>query len=109
MVEIYHSLSRHVTIDTILDEGLKSRRRLVEEGKLKPTSELLFPDHMNSIYFRWWNPIFARTTNTPWVSIDVDPQKTKVFNAEFRYDINRELYLASEMLLSELIEKKERG
>ena len=109
MVEIYHSLGQHITIHSILTEGLKSRKELVEEGKLEPVSQMYGPEHMNQIYFRWWNSTFARTRDTPWISIDVDPQKTKVFNAEYRYDADKNLYLASEILLSELIEKKERG
>lgn len=109
MVEVYHSLGNHVSLDIILSEGLKSRRRLIEEGKLKPTSKLLFPDQNELIYFRWMNPDFARTLTSLWVSIEVDPKTANVFNAEFRYDADRGLYAASGMPLSELIEKEERG
>ena len=109
MVEVYHSLGNHVSIDTVLDAGLKSRRGLIEEGKLKRTSDLLFPDQNELIYFRWMNSNFARRLDTAWVSIGVDPKTTKAFNAEFRCDANNGLYHASEMPLSELIEKKERG
>jgi hypothetical protein len=109
IVEVYHSLGNHVSIEAILKEGLKSRRKLIEEGTLKQTSDLLFPDQNEIIYFRWMNPDFARGLDTAWVSIEVNPKTAKVFNAEFRYDADRRLYLASEMPLSELIEKKERG
>ena len=109
MVEVYHSLGNHVSIDTVLDEGLKSRKRLIEEGKLKPTGDMLFHDQNELIYFRWMNPDFARGLDSPLISIEVDPASAKVFNAEFRYDADRGLYLASEMPLSKLIEKKETG
>ncbi len=109
MVEVYHSLGNHVSIDAILNEGLKSRRKLIEEGKLELTGDMLFPDQNEFIYFRWMNPNFARTLNTAWVSIDVNPETAKVFNAEYRYDADSGLYLASEMSLLKLIEKKERG
>ncbi len=108
-VEVYHSLGNHISLDSILSEGLKSRRKLIEEGKLKLTSEFLFPDQNEVIYFRWMNPDFARSLKSSWISIDVDSETAKVFNAEYRYDADKGLYLASEMPLSELIEKKQRG
>ena len=108
-IEVYHSLGKHVSIDTVLAEGLKSRKKLIEEGKLEPTSNLLFLDQNELIYFRWMKPDFARSLNSSWISIGVDSEAAKVFNAEFRYHIDKGLYHASAMSLSELVEKKQRG
>jgi hypothetical protein len=108
-VEVYHSLGSQVSIETVIAEGLKSRRILIEEGKLEPTSNLLLRDQNELIYFTWMNPDFASSLNSLGVSIYVDSEKAKVFNAEFRYSVNKKLYLASELPLSELIEKKEKG
>jgi len=108
MVEVYHFIRVDVPTKTILEEGLKSRRKLIEEGILEPLKGSHFPDHEESIYFRWMNPEFARVLTSRWVSIEVD-ESARVFNAEYRYDMNRGFYAGSEMTLSELIEKKERG
>jgi len=109
MVEIYHSFGYRVTIDVLLKDGLKSRRRLVSEGKLKPITSRCLPDQMDVIYFRQLDPSFAKGLSTPWISLEVPENDHFVFNAEFRADSDAANYYASKIHLPEFIEKRKRG
>ncbi len=109
LIEIYHIPRRGATIDDLLSEGLKSARKLIEERKIKDYGgSWLFPDHKEVIYFQWFPPHleFNREEND-WISIEVDPQNTYVYNREFRVTREINKYRASRMKLSDYISKHE--
>lgn len=109
-VEIYHFPGRGASVDYLLTEGLKSREQLIREGKLEPLNVRgMFDDQLSMIYFQWFPPhLEANKKNCEWVSIEVDPKETAVFNREFRYHNDRANYNASKMGLADYISQHEK-
>ncbi len=110
MVEVYHFPGRGASVDDLLAEGLKSREQLIKEGKLEPLKARgLFDDHLSTIYFQWFPPhLESNRENCDWVSIEVNPERTDVFNREFRYHNDRAKYNASRMSLADYISQHEK-
>jgi hypothetical protein len=110
IVEVYHVPKRGASVDDLLAEGLKSRKQLIKEGKLEPLSSSgLFEDHLSTIYFQWFPPhLEANRENCDWVSTEVNPETTDVFNREFRYHNDRGKYKASRMSLTDYISQHEK-
>ena len=98
------------SVDDLLAEGLKSRKQLIKEGKLEPLSVRgLFDDHLSTIYFQWFPPhLEANRKNYDWVSTEVNPETTDVFNREFRYYNDWVKYDASRMSLADYISQHEK-
>jgi hypothetical protein len=109
-VEIYHFPGRCATVDDLLIEGIKSRKQLIREGKLEPlNTKGLFEDHLLNIYFQWFPPhLEANRKRYDWVSIEVGPEATDVFNREFRSHNDVAKYNASRMTLANYISQHER-
>jgi|GEM_PF-6855537 len=82
-VRIYHRIGRGATLEKILEEGLKSREKLIEEGAPVEGYDLL-EDQKKNIYFRYDPNIEKGDKEEKWVAIEVDPKKTFVYNQELR-------------------------
>jgi hypothetical protein len=108
MVLIYHiALSEEVTKE-IARSGLKSRRRLAEEGRSSgdlPSSPG-FEDQSEIVYFQWLSPDMENAVreNHSGVCMDVDPDRVFVHN-QFLRGIDRREYEASRMTLAEFMRK----
>ena len=126
LVEIFHITTS--SLDLILSEGLKTKNQLLKESKNHEYMRSgVFEDHYDTLFFQWYKKglkpnLFFESSN--WVSIDVDPDKTFVYNRELRpyflsylpkmddtdnYDSTqkfkdlRQKYESSKILLSEFI------
>ena len=110
MVEAYHFPGRGASVDDLLVDGLKSREQLIKDGKLEPLGASgLFEDHLSIIYFQWFPPhLEANKENCDWISIEVDSERTDVFNREFRYHNDSAKYNASRMSLADYISQHEK-
>ena len=97
-------------MDDLLAEGLKSKDRLVEEGKMEPSGvKGLFYNQSFDIYFQWVPPhLEANKKDCDWVSIKVNPDSTSVFNMEFRFKIESRNYNNSKMSLADYISQHEK-
>jgi hypothetical protein len=106
-VRIFHFPGRGSKIGQILEGGLKSRAKLIQEGKMEPiNTKGIFPDHLSNIYFAWVpRHLKAKLKNLDWVAVDVDPHTTDVYNMEFRAKDDRESYKKSRITLAEYIEQ----
>lgn len=110
-VEIYHNLGRSAEMSVVLRDGLKSAKKLIEEGKLEDySSSWMLENHINFIYFQWFPPHLREYNikNGTWVSIEVNPRKTFVFNREFRAKGDLSRYNASRMTLTNYIGQHEK-
>jgi hypothetical protein len=103
-IEVF-SLSKLEEITDVLARGLKSRERLIDEGKL-PDEKLMHEFERwgrRIIYFCLEEP----NNSTPWVSILVDPTATFVGNGALK--LSYDAYRLSIMSLSGYFRRQKKG
>ena len=112
-VEIYHFIGKEASIDKILKEGLKSRKQLILERDLESFEQTrLFSGHFSNIYFQWLSPhLEINLEECSWISIEVNPETTNVFNRELRPFIFSYIsrYASSELFKDNDFEDNARG
>ena len=109
-VEVYHCPGRGASVDDLLVDGLKSAKQLVQEGKIEDYGgSWMLPDHQDVIYFQWFPPhLEANGETRDWVSMEVNPEATDVYNREFRASGDLSKYRASRMNLADYISQHEK-
>ncbi|NET71559.1 MAG: hypothetical protein F6K62_11690 [Sphaerospermopsis sp. SIO1G2] len=85
MVTIYHGIGKDADLDAIRATGLKSRKKLAEEGVMQlPSDGSYFTNQPQYIYFQDMTDDKLARQNRGFASVSVDPDTTYVFNREFR-------------------------
>lgn len=108
-ITVYHRIGRDGTVESVKKNGLMTYNELQRQNlvdKAKPYSGLM-PDQYDVIYF---SPETKQPQNTQnLVGYAVDPDKTYVYNREYRFDVNLGSYNSSKLLLAKYLKRKKKG